>query len=205
MRWLIPRISAFQRQHPDVEIKLTTSTAPVDFEGSGYDIAIRGALQPPRGCRAQAFMTETIVPVCHADLLKRDPLGLRVPADLARQTLIGYATEPYAWADWLKAAGVPGLKPASVLGFEQMYFSLQAAAEGLGVVLVPLFLVADDILGGRLCAPFGTLAAKERNYYASSVGSPDPEPLVDAFCDWLMQEGRATELSINAWARTMGW
>lgn len=202
MRWLIPRMSAFQRQHAAVEVKLTTSLAPVDFTQHGYDLAIRGATAPLGGCRALPFMTETIVPVCHADLLER---GLRTPADLAAHTLIGYATEPYAWADWLAAAGVPGMRPASTQAFEQMYFALQAAAEGLGVVLVPLFLVADDIIAGRLCAPFGTLAAKQRVYYANLPLRGEPGPTVQAFCDWLLREGQDTERSIAHWARGMGW
>lgn len=202
MRWLIPRLSAFQRQHADVEVKLTTSIAPVDFQNQGYDVAIRGATEPPGGCRSLAFMTETIVPVCHADLLER---GLRMPRDLSRHTLIDYATAPYAWADWRKAAGVPALQPASSLNFEQMYFALQAAAEGLGLVLVPLFLVADDIIAGRLCAPFGTLGAKQRRYYASQPLRSEAGTRVAAFCDWLLREGQDTERSIDQWARGMGW
>ena len=202
MRWLIPRMSAFQHQHPNVEIKLTTSLAPVDFQAHSYDIAIRGSTSPEVGCRSLPFMTETIVPVCHADLLEQ---GLKTPADLARHTLVAYSTEPYASPDWLAAAGVPELKPASMLNFEQMYFALQAAAEGLGVVLVPLFLVADDIIVGRLCAPFGTLAAKQRSYHANSSAQGAPSALVNQFCDWLLREGQDTEQSIAAWARGMGW
>ncbi|MEY3409984.1 MAG: Glycine cleavage system transcriptional activator, partial [Pseudomonadota bacterium] len=45
MRWLIPRISAFQRRRGGVEVKLTTSTATVNFEDRIYDVAIRGANQ----------------------------------------------------------------------------------------------------------------------------------------------------------------
>lgn len=202
MRWLIPRLSAFQRQHAEVEIRLTTSIAPVDFASHGYDLAIRGAIAPPQACRSLAFMRETIVPVCHVDLLER---GLATPADLAHHALIGYATEPYAWADWLAAGGVPGLQPASTLAFEQMYFALQAAAEGLGVVLVPLFLVADDIIARRLCAPFGTLGAMQRRYHASLPLRAAPGVLAAAFCDWLVHEGQSTEQRIDAWACSMGW
>lgn len=202
MRWLIPRMSVFQRQHAEVEIKLTTSLAPVDFQKQGYDLAIRGATLPLADCRSLPFMTETIVPVCHVDLVER---GLREPEDLARHTLIGYETAPYAWADWLSAAGVPGLQAASTLSFEQMYFALQAAAEGLGLVLVPLFLVADDIIAGRLCAPFGTSWARQRRYYANLPLRAEPRRHVDAFCDWLLREGQDTERSIDQWARGMGW
>jgi LysR family transcriptional regulator, glycine cleavage system transcriptional activator len=203
MRWLIARMSVFQRKHPDVEIRLTTSLTPVNFQENAYDIAIRGGHAPLDGCGSVPFMTELIAPVCHVDLLEKLPL--RQPQELAGHTLIGYATEPYAWSDWLEAAQVPGLKPASTLKFEQMYFALQAASEGLGLVLVPLFLVIDDIVAGRLCAPFGPLAVKRRNYYANNALSPKADPVVKSFCEWLQQEGKDTEQSIASWALAQGW
>lgn len=201
MRWLIPRISAFQRQRADVEIKLTTSIAPVNFQEHGYDIAIRGADQPLVGLRSLPFMTETIVPICHVDLLEHG--RLQSPADLARHTLISYDTEPLTWSEWLPLAGVAELRPPSMLQFEQMYFALQAAVEGLGIVLVPLFLVADDIVAGRLCAPFGTQAARQRRYYANSPLAVTNNPVIESFCEWLMKEGLDTERAIGMLAKTM--
>lgn len=201
MRWLIPRISTFQRKRPDVEIKFSTSIAPVNFSEHSYDIAIRGANEPTAEVKSTPFMTETIVPVCHPDLLERG--RLRSPADLAHHTLIGYDTEPLSWATWLSDTGVPGLQSEGSLRFEQMYFALQAAAEGLGLVLVPLFLVADDIIAGRLCTPFGMLAARQRRYYANSAATGAVNPLVESFCEWLTQEGLDTEQSINLMAQGM--
>jgi LysR family glycine cleavage system transcriptional activator len=203
MRWLIARMSGFQRMRPDVEIRLTTSLSPVNFQEHGYSIAIRGAHAPLAGCRSLRFMTELIVPVCHTDLVESG--GLRTPDDLRRHTLLGYGTEPYTWPEWLAAANVPGLQSAGTLHFEQMYFALQAASEGLGIVLVPLFLVVDDIVSGRLCTPFGPLAAMQRSYYANTDPGVARNPIVDAFCEWLLREGRDTEESINSWARSMGW
>ncbi|MGE0802047.1 MAG: transcriptional regulator GcvA [Lautropia sp.] len=199
MRWLIPRLSGYQRGHPDIEIRMTTSLAPVSFVEHEYDLAIRGAHQPPPGCRSEPFMTETIAPVCHVDLLERGALAK--PADLARQTLINFMTEPYSWNEWLQAVGCAGLKPAGVLNFEQMFFALQAAVEGLGLVLVPLFLVADDIVAGRLCSPFGQIGAMQRRYYASVENSPTVNPAAAGFIDWLLREGRDTEASLENWAR----
>lgn len=202
MRWLIPRLQAFTREHGAAEIKLTTSLAAVNFSTNDYDLAIRGAARPLRGCQSQAFMTETIAAVCHVALLKT---GLSAPADLRRHTLISYATEPYAWRDWLIEAGVPSARAARHLHFEQMYFALQAAAEGLGVVLVPLFLVADDIASGRLCVPLGLLAARQRRYYANYASSAINSPLRHSFCQWLQSQGQATELALQAQALRMGW
>jgi LysR family glycine cleavage system transcriptional activator len=202
MRWLIPRISAFQRKRPGVDVKLTTSTAPVNFEEGSYDIAIRGAHQPFAGAVSTPFMTETIVPICHPDLT--DDGQLKRPSDLAKYTLISYDTEPVSWSDWLTLAEVPQLRPADTLQFEQMYFALQAASEGLGVVLVPLFLVADDIISDKLCAPFGTTFARQRQYFASSA-SPVNNPVLENFREWLLEEGRDTERSIEQLARAMTW
>jgi LysR family transcriptional regulator, glycine cleavage system transcriptional activator len=195
MKWLLSRISGFQRKRPDVEIRLTTSLAPVNFQENSYDIAIRGAHEPLAGCVSQPFMSELIVAVCHADLL--DSGRIQNPGDLTGQTLISYATEPYAWADWLSTAGIADLKPRSSLKFEQMYFALQAAMEGLGVVLVPLFLAIDDIITGSLCLPFGTLAAKQRRYFANAA---HPAPVVEVFYEWLLREGQDTEQSMAEWA-----
>jgi len=196
MRWLLARMSNFQRRRPDVEIRMTTSLAPIDIKAHGYDIALRGAHEPEQGCTSISFMSELIVPVCHVDLMERGLSGR--PEDLAAQTLIHYSTEPYAWSDWFEAVDRPDLKPAQQMNFEQMYFALQAAVEGLGVVLVPLFLAIDDIIAGRLCTPFGLLGAKERRYFANAA---ENNAVVTAFIEWLVGQGTETQAAITEWTR----
>jgi LysR family glycine cleavage system transcriptional activator len=203
MRWLIPRMSVFQRRRTDVEIRLTTSIAAVNLLEDSYDIVIRGADSAPAGCRSAPFLGEIIAPVCHVDLLESKPLTH--PQDLQSHTLISYATEPYSWSDWLQTAQCPGLRAAGSLKFEQMFFALQAAAEGLGIVLVPLFLVIDDIVAGRLCAPFGPLATRRRTYFASLPGTAQPSAVADSFCEWLVEEGSDTQRVIAEWASEKGW
>jgi LysR family glycine cleavage system transcriptional activator len=205
MRWLIPRISAFQRRREGLEVKLTTSTSPIDFEARQYDLAIRGALQPFANMQSVPFMTETIVPICHPDLL--DGGALSSPRGLEAQTLISYDTEPVSWLQWMEACDQKwgDFTHQSTLQFEQMYFALQAAIEGLGVVLVPLFLVADDIIAGRLCAPFGLYGSRQRMYYANFSSNLMAIPSMESFCEWLLKEGKDTEESIEQLSLSMGW
>jgi len=206
MRWLIPRISAFQRRREGLEVKLTTSTEPIDFEARQYDLAIRGALQPFANMQSVPFMTETIVPICHPDLL--DGGALSTPKGLESQTLISYDTEPVSWQQWregIEHNKWSDLSHQSTLQFEQMYFALQAAIEGLGVVLVPLFLVADDIIAGRLCAPFGLFGSRQRMYYANFSSTLMAMPSMESFCEWLLKEGKDTEQSIEQLSESMGW
>jgi LysR family transcriptional regulator, glycine cleavage system transcriptional activator len=203
MRWLIPRLSVFQRRQPELRILLTTSTAAVDFAEGGYDMAIRGSADPLPRHACVPFMREIIVPVCHAGLAGKLPLGC--PSDVSRHTLISYETEPVRWEQWLAHAGAAPTCPKHALHFEQMYFALQAASEGLGLVLVPLFLVIDDVLAGRLCVPFGLHAAHRRTYFATMPGSiPTAAPL-GAFHEWLQEQGRDTEALIAQWAEDQGW
>jgi LysR family glycine cleavage system transcriptional activator len=190
MVWLIPRISVFQRLHPEISIRLTTSTSPIDVSFQAYDLAIRGADQPLPDLHAVQFLTEEIVAVCHPDLLEKGALA--TPESLRAHMLISYATEPYSWQAWLDAVGLGDLKPAGMLKLEQMYFALQAAGEGLGVALIPYFLAADDIAANRLCMPFGMLGAKTREYFATYPDTSRLSVEHEAFCAWLQQQGAQT-------------
>lgn len=203
MRWLISRMASFQRKHPDVEIRLTASLSPVNFQEHAYDIAIRGANAPLDGCSSLPFLTELIVPVSHVDLLEGKPL-MNLD-DLQKNTLINYATEPYSWKEWMEASGCANLRPAGTLNFEQMFFALQAASEGLGIVLVPLFLAIDDILAGRLCTPLGLAHAHRRNYYANFSTTARAYPQIRSFFEWLVREGQGTKQSVAQWTKSMGW
>ena len=203
MRWLIARMASFQHRRADVEMRLTTSMAPVTFQDNSYDVAIRVGRPIPSGGRPVEFMTDTLAPVCHPDLLEgHAQMSLEA---LHKQTLLYYTTAPLGWTDWLAEAGIPAFAPASALKFEQLYFALQAASEGLGVVLMPLFLAIDDIVAGRLCVPFGFEGARQVKYYAVLPGTAETHAAAQDFVGWLQQEGCDTERSMAAWAESMGW
>lgn len=202
MRWLITRMSTFQRRYPNIELRVATFRPNAAFLGNENDVAIRGARAPLEGYTSFAFLEERVVPVCHPDLLGGRPrLDLE---DLSAQTLLTYTTETFTWPEWLRAVGRPDLKPAGIIRFDPMYFAVQAALEGLGIVLVPLFNVIDDILAGRLCAPFGLLAEGRRHYYVSYPPNPQLGAAIIVFCDWLRKEGGETNAVIENWAASEG-
>jgi LysR family glycine cleavage system transcriptional activator len=196
LRWLIPRISMFQKKLMHIDIKLTTSIDPIDFKSAQYDVGIRGSKEPLPNHVSLPFMTETIVPICHPDLIEKG--NLKGVNDLIKHTLISYDTEPLSWGNWLQDVNALHLKPANHLQFEQMYFAIQAAQEGLGVVLAPIFLVADDIIAGKLILPFGLLAARTRRYYLNAPLIIPQNPVFEKFSQWLAQEGMDTEQSIES-------
>ena len=154
MRWLIPRLYDFTARHPAIDVRLSASSAPVDFAREGIDVAIRiGAPPWPEGIEAHAFMNEEIGPVCSPALAQRR--RLRRPTDLRHHPLLHTETRADAWTDWLRRSKTTDIDASKGQRFEHFYFLLEAAVAGLGVAMAPRPLVMEDLKLGRLVAPFG--------------------------------------------------
>ncbi len=109
LRWLIPRLSAFQRAHPAVEIRLTTRTCPSRRSSSRSTSPFARGPDARPGFVGREFLTER----AHSRLqppapAARPPLEARRPS---RHTLLHAATLPDVWPHWLQAAGVANLTP----------------------------------------------------------------------------------------------
>ena len=187
MRWLIPRLASFAAAHPDVEVRLATSNAPLHLLRGDVDVAIRGGPDHVPGFIATEFLQEGRFPVCSPAVVKRHPL--RKPADLSRHTLLHSAALPDVWPEWLRAAGVGGLVAAGTLTLDHFYLTLQAAVDGLGVAIGPSALVADDVADGRLVTPFASPTLPEWRYF-SYVRDNGPQEAALDFRDWLVAAGR---------------
>jgi LysR family glycine cleavage system transcriptional activator len=187
MRWLIPRLSSFQVANPGVEVRLTTSSEPLDSMRREFDVVIRGGPERVTGYVATEFLREHRVPVCSPALTKRRPL--RKPSELREHTLLHTATLPGVWADWLQAAGVPNMTPKASLTLEHFYLTLQAAVDGLGIAIGPVALVADDVAEGRLIKPFAGPTLPEWRYFAYLRDDRAVERAVAGFRDWLVTVG----------------
>ncbi|MFH6786823.1 MULTISPECIES: LysR family transcriptional regulator [Methylobacterium] len=147
MRWLIPRLSAFQDRHPEIEIHLSTGGGSLDFTRERVTLAIRRldfALDPAWAVRE--LMPERVGPVMGPSLRERFALGDYVA--------LGSRTRPKAWPDWLGAhPQVP--RPRSLRLLDHHFLMTEAALGGLGVALAPEVIVSGDVALGRLVAPCG--------------------------------------------------
>ncbi|MFK4441818.1 LysR family glycine cleavage system transcriptional activator [Caballeronia udeis] len=186
LRWLIPRLAGFQKQHPGVEVRLDTSNEPVEALQDTYDIIIRGGPDTFYGYSMRPFLSEERLPVCSPALLDQLPLG--TPRDLIHHTLLHTSSLPRLWSDWLAKADVADLKPATTLTLDHFYLTLQAALDGVGVAMGPTALIADDLACGRLVAPFAGPLLPARSYCTYVPEAKETDALVLAFCSWLERE-----------------
>jgi LysR family glycine cleavage system transcriptional activator len=186
-KWLLPRISAFQELHPDIDVRITTSTGMVDFKSGDVDAAIRYGRGQWPGLRADWLTADHLFPVCSPVLLKGGS-PLRKPDDLARYTLLhssgGYDDD---WRLWLTAAGLPAdISKHSGLSFDMIFMTLQAAIDGLGVAIGRTTYVEGDLAKGRLVMPFDIRLPADAGFYLVSPEASADTRKLKAFRDWVL-------------------
>ena len=168
-KWLLPRLSAFQEAHPGIDVRITTSTALVDFKSGDVDAAIRYGRGHWPGLRADWLMADELFPVCSPALLAGSR-PLRCPEDLAHHTLLhtsgGYNDD---WRLWLTAAGLPAnISKQPGLTFDLILMTVQAAIDGIGVAMGRTSYVEADIAKGRLVVPFKIALPADAGFYLVS-------------------------------------
>lgn len=182
MRWLIPRLYRFQAEYPDIEVRLSASSKPVDFSRDGFDVAIRVGTAPwPDGADVIPLFPEQTGPVLAPSLFAGSTQDLDGFPQLHTRTRLR------AWGDWLARSG-RSIDPGPRVEYEHFYFMLEAASAGLGVCVAPWPYVTDDIRFGRLMATHGFLESGHE-YVALRRARRNRKSVL--FCDWLHKEAVA--------------
>ncbi len=184
-KWLLPRLSSFQEQHPDIDVRITTSAELVDFRRGDVDAAIRYGRGQWKDLHADWLMADQMFPVCSPALLK-GPNALKKPEDIARFTLLHTTSYNDDWRLWLTAAGLPTeIAKNPGLTFDLSFMTVQAAIDGIGIAIGHTSFVQDDIAKGRLVAPFDVTLPQDAGYYFVAPEENAKLPKIVAFGEWL--------------------
>ncbi|SEL49504.1 LysR family transcriptional regulator, glycine cleavage system transcriptional activator [Roseateles sp. YR242] len=206
--WLIPRLEAFQRDHPDMDIRVSAHDQLVDLEDSEIDIALRYC--QPRGVppSAQRLFGEVLTPVVSPWMAGQAAAGqvppLNTAADLRLHTLAEEDDQRpsglfLSWRRWLAERGQPEMQPRRWMYLNFTYQQVQAAVSGQAVALARLPLVADALQRGELAEPFGA---------AGRIGAPTvywlmlshqgrARPEVMEFARWISGQAALTRQAIG--------
>ena len=184
-RWLIPRLGDFTARHPEIQLDLVTQVKPFEFAGSGIDLAIHFGSDVWPGAVCHRLMGEVVIPVGAPELLA-GPHRLAGPEEVRRFTLLQHVTRPEAWQEWLHACGVENLDGRVGPRFEQFHMVIQAAIAGVGLALLPQFLIEEELASGRLVVAIDRPVTSEYAYYLVFPESKADNQRVVAFRDWLL-------------------
>lgn len=188
-QWLVPRLKEFQRLHPEVTVHLTNRTRPFLFADTGFDAAIYFGDGDWSGTEAHYLMPEEPLPVCSPELLgERTQFAA---AELASLPLLQQSTRPYAWRQWFAAQGLNVPRDMSGPRYELFSMLAQAAMHGMGVALIPPFLIQRELDAGLLVpAHPAALLSSDRAYRLMIPERKVESAALRAFRDWLLQAAR---------------
>jgi LysR family glycine cleavage system transcriptional activator len=187
---LIPALADFKRRNPGVTLRIEATHQYADFNASRVDVAIRYGREHATGLKFEPLVEVRGLPVCAPGLIKG---GLRHPEDLSREILIHLTSQPQAWPDWLKQAGIAHMIPRGHLWLDSVPAMLEAAEHGLGVTLAMAPLIrARPGFGKKLLAPFDVATGPGETIYLVSRTEQARDRRIGALRRWIVDAvGRA--------------
>lgn len=142
-------LAAFRQEHPEVLFELDFSARRVNLIEENFDLALRVSQALDPGLIAKPLYDITFHMCASPAYLARrgTPRTIEDFAGHAHLVYPGFPN-PFAFLPAAQAKRAPALTPAIVC--ENEIFLRKAALEGMGVVVMPRWLVADDLDSGAL-------------------------------------------------------
>lgn len=195
-RWLIPRLPDLALAQPDLVVHIETRTRPFMFTDTDFDAALYSGTPAQvaswAGTRAVELISEDVVPVCAPQLLGgRKQLK---PKALTTMPLLQQSTRPEGWGQWFDAQGLAA--PLALAGPRYELFSMTAAAaaQGMGVALVPRLLIEAEP-AGRTGGGVRQTPARRTQLLPRHPGPRGRQAALQAFAGWLEATARRNLLA----------
>lgn len=162
---LAPAINDFAEKHPELQIHLDFADRQVDLIEEGFDLAIRLADLSDSSLMARKFTTIHRVLCASPSYLARARSPTE-PADLKTLDILRYSNDPLSW----KFLGPDGVETRVNLTYKMSAnnadYLCEAAMAGLGLTILPTFVVWRQLKQGSLIRVMSDYALPSVNAYA---------------------------------------
>jgi DNA-binding transcriptional LysR family regulator len=184
--YLAEPIGGYLERHPKVNVELRMSDRFVDLVEEGIDVAIRVSAQlRDSSLVARKLATDRIVVVASPDYLAKRSKP-EAPADLIHHACLHYAllkpTDEWRFRDGGTSFSVP---VEARLRAADGAMLRESAIAGLGLAVLPSFMVMPDVRAGRLVTVLDEFMFVRLTIHAITP-SPSLAPKVRAFIDTLV-------------------
>jgi LysR family glycine cleavage system transcriptional activator len=210
-KWLMPRLYRFVSRHPEIDVRLSARLRSAGSAARGQavrsgindaslddaDLAIRFGSGDFGGMRANRLLDIAVAPMASPQLMNGER-ALSAYADLRQHTLLHDDTAYFSsgrlnWDCWLEAAGATGVDTSHGVHFSHANLAIDAAVDGLGVVVSVTALAAAELAAGRLVLPFALQVPSDYAYYIVCDPTQASRTVIEAFRTWLLEEARQTQ------------
>lgn len=185
-----PALADFLSAHPELRMELTITDRLVDLAEEGYDLSIRVTAEPPLTLVARKLAPVRRQLCATPDYFKRYGLPT-TPADLVHHNCLDYTRsgERGHW-HFVGPEGDPANISVPVTGslhVDDDEALSQAVLGGLGLALLPTFIIGAELHTGRLQAVLSEYIPVERHVYALYLPTRHLPSKVRAFIDFLLE------------------
>lgn len=187
-RWLAPRLKGFVKIAPGVPIEISPVSADIDFQTCVTDIVITRGAGAWAAARSVELFAEELVVVASPDLIS--PMQKLNFLDFSQIPTLQNSTRPSLWLQWLRASRIEHSGLIQGVRFPQSDMLINAAISGLGLAVVPVHYVRDELESGQLHLPFGAAVRSSDSYWIVCPERKMRKHHALIFRDWLTQQVR---------------
>jgi LysR family glycine cleavage system transcriptional activator len=207
--WLAWRLGAFQIEHPELAVRMTTSNEIADLRSGDADVAIRAGRGDWEGLEHHELFKASFTPMASPDCIAEIEAKLRrriEPHDIADQHLINPSDD--WWQQWFADNGVPaddGVFRRPGVRLDSQADEGHAAMAGQGFALLTPLLWKGDVAAGRLIFPFpDRVSTRGWAYWLVYPAERRMVPKVKRFREWLLAEmKRSLDDAAGGWPQPM--
>jgi len=183
--WLVPRLSAWSKDHQDIELSIDPNLALADVREGDCDLAIRYGTGPWPGVKARLLRKEYLSPILSPTLAARLPSSPGFE-DFTRFPRILNA-KASDWERWRAKAGSADW-PGGDTQLTEYGMVVDAVLAGHGLAMGRVWLLSELLRSNRLVMPLSEIAKPPRLGYWLLRPHQIPNAAADQFEDWILRQ-----------------
>lgn len=188
--WLAPLVAQFMHINPHLEVNLHLDDRLLDFEPSGFDVCVR-VTQLTDSTLIARRLADCERTLCASPSYLEQHGTPQTLDELAEHECILYsnisARQFWAFESAPSNKALPAL-PAGRLSSNNGEVMREMTLAGLGLALLPNFLIHQHLLRGELVPVLEQYRAQRYSIYAMYPRSSRASPKITALCDFLQQQ-----------------
>ena len=211
-KWLVPRLTAFSRAHPEIEVHTLAGTDRANFQSDGVDLAVR-LFHTLDGTELANFPPDGVDLAVHPEHSPFDrnlhcaqlvPLDLRAVCspEFAKEVAPIKQLEDFTglqliqdsqnhWDGLFEEAGLKSRHRP--IRFSHTTLAMDAATHGHGIALAPSILLSLELEQGRLVELWQDTRSDQGGFYIVYPRNKISDHARDALIEWMFSEVRNTK------------
>ncbi|MBM3579579.1 MAG: LysR family transcriptional regulator [Alphaproteobacteria bacterium] len=185
--WLIPLLKDFRKKFSGYEVVVKIGDRESDFNKLGCDLAIRVSSQKNKtawkNLVSQKLFDEELICVCSPKFKKTHKI--KTAKDLLHYDLLEHSCRPKMWDQYFKFLGLKNIHYKCSNSFEHFFMLIEAVKNGLGVGLVPKFLIMKELRNRELTPVESKSFVSGYAYFLLSKKQKNPPQKITDFVKWL--------------------